>query len=185
MNKAKIIKKIVRLAPLVTMVAFSCSPLAYAQLSNSSATQVNINQAPSSNGSPFGGFSLVKCDGPDISGVGANTQLTVTIGGQQRTGTPNQLMSSGYTACDFQGLMTQVQFLINVMIVLGVVAAICIAVYAGFLYMTGTQENIKKAKGIFPKLAWGFIIMLTAWFIVYQILVWLTGSAGFLSGSGS
>jgi hypothetical protein len=82
----------------------------------------------------------------------------------------------GYVPCDFKGAMIQVQRLIDIAMVLGVLAAIGLFIYAGFLYMTGSQGNIDHAKSIFPKVLWGFIIMLTAWFIVYQILSWLTGS---------
>lgn len=119
---------------------------------------VNLNQTTESPTSPFGAFKLVQCDGP----AGANINN-----------------DPKYVPCDFRGLMIQIQFLINAAIVIGVLAAMIGFAYAGFLYITGTQENIKKAKSIFPKIFWGFIIMLTAWFIVFQILKWLTpaGSA--------
>lgn len=107
------------------------------------------------------GFKLVVCDGPE--GLRPPGDLS-------------------YRACDFRGLMIQAQYLINVMIVLGVVAAILGFAWGGYLYITGTQGNIKKAKEIFPKLGIGFILMLTAWFIVYQILSWLTGNSSYLSG---
>jgi len=92
-----------------------------------------------------------------------------------------------YQPCNFQGLMIEIQYLLNVMTIAGVLAAIGGFAYAGYLYVTGTQENIKKARGMFPKIAIGFILILTAWFIVYQILAWLTGSAGAaaLLGNGS
>jgi hypothetical protein len=65
------------------------------------------------------------------------------------------------------------------MIVIGVIAAFGSFCYIGYLYITGTQENIKKAKSIFPKIFFGFIIMLSAWFIVYQILTWLGSYNGY------
>jgi hypothetical protein len=80
--------------------------------------------------------------------------------------------------------MIEAQYLINVMIILGTLGALIGFAYAGYLYITGTQPNLAKAKGIFPKVFWGFILMLTAWFIVYQILSWLTGNAAtYLGGS--
>ena len=79
----------------------------------------------------------------------------------------------------------QAQKLLNVMMVAGVLAALGGFAYAGFLYVKGTQEDLSRARKIFPKLALGFILMLTAWFIVYQILAWLTGSAGATAFLGS
>ncbi|MDE2037961.1 MAG: hypothetical protein KGI69_01915 [Patescibacteria group bacterium] len=147
---------------------------ALAQSSTVGSGQVQINQAPT-NG-PFGAFQIVQCDGPTLPGDASSLAYLASFKAQ--TG-------RDYVPCDFKGFMGQVQFLMNVMIVLGVLAGIGVSAYAGYLYITGTEKNISKAKEIFPKLAWGFILMLTAWFIVYQILVWLTGSGGYLAGGGS
>lgn len=140
--------------------------------------QVNLNQqpAPSANNSPFGGFKLVQCDGPDLSGL--KNSITIDFNGQSVITTPGQ-NPPGYRPCDFGGLMVQAQFIINVMLVVGVVAALGGFAYAGYLYITGSQSNLKKAHSIFPKVFWGFVIMLTGWFLVHQILIWLTpaGSA--------
>ncbi|MDE1975078.1 MAG: hypothetical protein KGI49_01010 [Patescibacteria group bacterium] len=141
----------------ILIVAVSVLSANTASAQNSSASQVQLNDSS---------FHLVQCDGPELP-----------------AGDPYLTSHPGYKPCNFKGIMDQIQFLINVMIILSVVAAIGGAAYAGFLYISGSQDNIKKAKSIFPKLAWGFILMLTAWFIVYQILSWLTGSAGFLSGA--
>ena len=92
-----------------------------------------------------------------------------------------------FIACDFNGLMIEIQYLLNVMTIAGVLAAIIGFAIAGGLYVTGVQKNIERAKSMFPKIAIGFILILSAWFIVYQILSWLTGSAGAaaLLGNGS
>jgi hypothetical protein len=82
------------------------------------------------------------------------------------------------TPCDFNGLISQAQFLINAMIMLGVLAAIISLSYGGYLYITGEEGKIKHAKEIFRKTIWGFIMMLTAWFIVFQLLDWLAGNGG-------
>ena len=58
-------------------------------------------------------------------------------------------------------------------------AAILLFTYAGYLFLTGKEGDRKKAYDVFPKVFWGFIIMLTAWFVVYQILNWLTGNSIF------
>lgn len=103
-------------------------------------------------------FKLSVCDGPTWVGTDPKPE--------------------GYVACDFNGLMSQAQFLINAMIILGVLAAIVSFSYAGLLYMSGEQGKISHAKDIFKKTGIGLIMMLTAWFIVYQLLDWLAaGSA--------
>lgn len=110
-------------------------------------------------------FSLVVCDGPPLPERVLNEM-------------PAEKKAS-YRPCDFNAAMMEVQHLINIAIVLGVLAAIFGFSYVGYLYITGVPSNITKARDIFKKLAIGFIIMLTAWFIVYQLLNWLTGDSGF------
>lgn len=105
-------------------------------------------------------FRLVICDGPPLP-----------------TNYPNK--PDKYIPCDFQGLMLQLQHLINIAIIFGVLIAIIGFTYAGYLYVTGIPKNIDQAHKIFPAVMWGFIIMLSAWFVIYQILEWLTGSRGF------
>ena len=102
------------------------------------------------------GFKFTVCDGP--------------------AGAPNVQIP-----CDFTGLMLQVQRLIDIAIVLGVFVAIIGFCYAGYLYISGTPDNISKAHTIFLKVFEGLLIMLAAWFIVYQILSWLTGNSGFMT----
>jgi hypothetical protein len=83
-----------------------------------------------------------------------------------------------FTPCNFQGLMLQVRHLITIMLTAGVFVAILGFSYAGYLYMTGVPGKITQAHGIFKQVGVGFIIMLSAWFIVYQVLSWLTGNPG-------
>ncbi len=116
-------------------------------------------------------FKIVVCDGPDLSGVAtsspAKAALYKSAGKTEAT----------YIPCNFNGMMIQVQHLINIMMVLGVFAAIILFTYAGYLLMTGKEGDRKKAKDIFPKILTGFIIMLVAWVVVYEILNWLTVSS--------
>jgi hypothetical protein len=105
-------------------------------------------------------FKLSICDGPTL---------------------PNPLPAgmtkpAKYVPCDFNGLITQTQFLINAMIMLGVLAAVVSFSYAGYLYITGVEKNISDAKEIFKKTIIGLIMMLGAWFIVFQLLDWLANS---------
>jgi len=105
------------------------------------------------------GYKLAVCDGPALpSGVEADPD---------------------YVVCNFQTLIGLVQHLITAMITVGVFVAIAGFMWMGYLFISGTQENRKKAYSIFPKIFWGFIIMLSAWFIVYQLLSWLGSNEGF------
>jgi hypothetical protein len=161
--------------------SFALAPYAVSA-ATATAPAVDLNQAPSSATSPFGAFKLVQCDGPDLSGL--KTPITVTVNGKSEQTTAGS-NPDNYVPCNFAGLMMQIQFLLNVMLVVGVLAAIVGFAYAGYLYVTGTQENLKKARSMFPKILIGFILILTAWFIVYQILAWLTPNAASYLGTGS
>jgi len=101
-------------------------------------------------------FRLLICDGPVLpAGV-----------------TPPK---ANYVPCDFKGLMMQIQHFINIAMVGGVIIAILGMTYAGILYISGNPAKIKEAHDIFPSILIGFIVMLSAWFIVYQVINWLTG----------
>ncbi len=112
------------------------------------------------------GFRLVVCDGP---------RLPPNV-------TPPK---ANYVACDFNGVMLQIQHLINISMVLGVLGAVVGFSIAGAFYITGQQDKIKRAKEIFQKVLVGFIIMLSAWFIVFQLLSWLTDNQAFKTLLGS
>lgn len=153
-----------------------------AQAQTNAARQVpdvNLTQAPTGS-SPWGGFKLSVCDGPDLSGL--TQPIVITFNGQKMSTTVGE-NPTGYVPCNFQGLMIQAQFLINVMLVLGVLAALIGFAYAGFLYIgSPIADKKKKATEMLPKIFWGFVIMLTGWFIVRQILFWLTGGSTYLPG---
>lgn len=118
-------------------------------------------------------FKLVTCDGPN-NPTASNPQIPVFDDNGKQTGT------RPYVVCDFGAAMKEVQHLINIMMVLGVVAALVGFSYAGYTYIVHGSEPTARseASGIFKKVAIGFIIMLTAWFIVYQVLSWLECGAG-------
>jgi len=118
---------------------------------NVAPTSVDINKST---------FKLLICDGPPLP---SNVSLP----------------KPDYVPCDFKGLMAQTQHFINIAMVLGVLSALVLFTWAGALYVSGQPKNIDQAKAIFPAVVKGFIIMLLAWFIVYQILEWLTGSKSF------
>jgi len=158
--------------------------IAQAQTNSSPVPQVNLNQTTTGS-SPFGGFKLSVCDGPDLKGL--KQSIVITFNGEriQTTVGQNPVDSRGnkYIPCNFEGMMIQMQFLINVMLVVGVLAALIGFVYAGFLYISSPIADKKKeASKMLPKIFWGFVIMLTGWFIVRQILFWLTGTTTYLPG---
>lgn len=120
-------------------------------------------------------FKLVVCDGPENLGrVDEKGSVNLKLKPDGKSYMYD--VKEGYIPCNFKGAMMQVQHLINVMTIVGVFAAIAMFCWAGGLYITGKPANITKAHAIFPKVFGGFIIMLSAWFIVYQVLSWLTAT---------
>lgn len=98
-------------------------------------------------------FRLVICDGPELP----------------KSMSPRP----GYIPCNFEGFMLQVQHLINIMISGGILLSVALFTWAGYLYITGIPGKISQAKEIFKKVFIGLLVMLSAWFIIYQILAWL------------
>lgn len=117
-------------------------------------------------------FKIVTCDGPH-NPKGDPAVPTYDASGKQSGTRP-------YVVCDFGAAMQEIQHLINIMIIVGVVAAIGGFCYAGYLYVVhGSESGARsEASGVFKKVFIGFIIMLTAWFVVYQILAWLQCGPG-------
>lgn len=125
-------------------------------------------------------FKIVICDGPaGLNDIKNHTVVDPNNPGKTLTVPTGWKHNDNFIPCDFNGAMIQIQHLINLAMVLGVFAAIVLFTYAGFLMITGKESDMKKAKDIFPKVGIGFIVMLTAWFIVFQIVSWLTGAGIF------
>jgi hypothetical protein len=133
--------------------------------------QNNLN-TPSNTNPNSSGFSLVACDGPTLPANPPELRQRANAEMQAR-------YHRNYIPCDFNGVVLQAQKLIDIAIILGVILAIFGFTYAGWLYVTGVEKNISKAKSIFPKIVGGFIIMLSAWFIVYQLLSWIAPCSGY------
>jgi hypothetical protein len=98
----------------------------------------------------YSGF--VKCDGVVKKGV---------VGEEARN-----------VPCDFNALMDTVIKAINWLFIITIPIATVLFAYGGLLYMTGKSGNIETAKKIFSSAAIGFIIMITAWFVVRTIVNW-------------
>ncbi|MES2314893.1 MAG: pilin [Patescibacteria group bacterium] len=130
-------------------------------------------------------FRIVACDGPELP-ANLDTKTREILSPSGETAFMKKFgHAQPYVPCNFNGMMIQVQHLINIAMVLGVLAAIVLFTYAGYLLMTGKDSDRSHAKDIFPKIFIGLIIMLSAWFIVYQILNWLTGNGAFTKLLGS
>jgi len=133
-------------------------------------------------------FKLVYCDGPAQLNTASGHQIPNPSWkdgdspSNQYITDPSWKADPNFVTCDFNGLMLQVQHLITVMIILGIVLAVGGFAYAGGLYITGEKGKIEHAKSIFRKVFVGLIIMLSAWFIVYQIISWLSGTGSAASG---
>jgi len=148
---------------LITALLVTVGPLTAFAADVSALSQAKTTVNPNDRG-----FRLVICDGPE--------QLNQMQNGLINTNVQND---PNFIPCDFNGIMLEVRHLIDIAMVAAVLAAIIGFTYAGILYMTGNEDKIKQAKRIFPKIFWGFIIILTAWFIVYQILTWITSNPNF------
>lgn len=81
--------------------------------------------------------------------------------------------------CDFADFIDTINRVINWIISIAGVIFTISAIYGGFLYMTSGDNsgNKEKAKNILSSTIIGFIIILTAWLIVYTILVNLTSDS--------
>ncbi len=90
--------------------------------------------------------------------------------------TPEEISAGNVKQCDFNTLIEGIQYLINWMFAIAIPIAIGIFAYAGVLFMSATEGNIKKAKEMLPKVVWGIAIMSGAWIIVHTILSLLTES---------
>jgi hypothetical protein len=139
----------------------------------SSSTSATVNtdaklQEYSNINSPS--FRLLICDGPEqLIHYDPKTNKFVN----------KDYINPDFVPCNFRGLMMQLQHLINIAFVLAVIASIIGLVRVGYLYISGDPGKIKKAHDIFPSILKGFVIALCAWFIIYQILVWLTGTSSY------
>jgi hypothetical protein len=74
--------------------------------------------------------------------------------------------------CDLAALMDTIIKVVNFLFYISIPIAIALFAYAGLLYMTGREKHITAARGIFTSVAIGFIIMITAWFVVRQVVAW-------------
>jgi hypothetical protein len=85
------------------------------------------------------------------------------------------------SSCQLCHLVALGQDLISLAIFVSVIIATIVVVWAGFLYLTagGDPGKISTAHGLFGKVVIGFLIVLTAWFVVDTLMkALLPGKAG-------
>ncbi len=70
--------------------------------------------------------------------------------------------------CGFNDIIATITKIINWLIIFAVSITVLIMAYVGWMFMTAgdSQDKVKRAKGMFWNVIWGFVIMLSAWFIV-------------------
>jgi len=88
-------------------------------------------------------------------------------------GVPNPEEPQRNVRCDFNALMDTVIKTINWAFVISIPVVTALFAYAGLLYMTGRPNYRTKANTIFTSVGIGFIIVITAWFIVHTVVDWL------------
>ncbi len=74
--------------------------------------------------------------------------------------------------CGYQDLVQLGKNILDFIVVLSIPIAAIGFSYAGYLYLTAGIEgegNLKKAKDIFTKIFIGFVLIISAWLIVYTI----------------
>ncbi len=167
---SSVLTSLLIVASLVTFVAPVQTMALTSPYNNmaAAATAANSTEDPNSTD-----FKLVSCDGPTFPPGPIGTKLNADWVAKNPGKT--------YTPCNFVGALQQIQHLMNIAVILGVLIAILLFSYAGYLMVsvsfTGKQDSIKQAREIFKKVAIGFIIMLVAWFVIFQILSWMTGNS--------
>jgi hypothetical protein len=82
--------------------------------------------------------------------------------------------------CNFAEFIKAIQYLINWMITISFFLVILVFAYAGILFMSGSEGNIKKAKSMFSKVVIGYIFMLGAWLLVQTIMKLMVSSQDYL-----
>lgn len=73
--------------------------------------------------------------------------------------------------CDFADFVTLIKLLINTLIVLSTFLATAVFAYSGFKLLTsqGNEGAMSDAKAMIGKVIKGYVVILSAWLIVYTI----------------
>lgn len=109
-----------------------------------------ISLAQSTGGTALDYSGLVKCDG---------------------VVDPNE--SGRNVPCNFYNLIVIINKLINWAFTLSLPVVAGMFAYAGYLHLTGVEADIKRSRTMMKNAIIGFIISLTAWFIVTTLVGWI------------
>lgn len=107
----------------------------------------------------------------------ANSSLNYTGGLVQCDGVLSKNEPNRQKICNFAALVNGVKYIINWAFALTIPVIIGLLAWAGLLHMSGKEDKIKKSYKIMQNAVVGFIIVLTAWFIVTTLLKWVLDDA--------
>ncbi len=110
----------------------------------------NLSLAQNSGGTVLDYSGLVKCDG---------------------VVNPNE--SGRQVKCNFYNLIVIVNQLINWAFTLSLPVVAGMFAYAGYLHISGSEADLKKSRAMMRNAIIGFIIALTAWFMVTTLVGWI------------
>lgn len=79
------------------------------------------------------------------------------------------VINSGEIKCDFARLLFQANYLINWFVKIMFVFLTLMVAYAGYMYILGREDSIKKAKTIMKNVVYGVFFVLAAYSIVATI----------------
>jgi hypothetical protein len=82
-------------------------------------------------------------------------------------------IQNGEVECDFNYFIKTIANLINWGFYISIPIVVVLFSWAGLLYISGVENNISRAKGIFLNAMIGFIIMLIAFTAVHTLVGWL------------
>ncbi len=100
--------------------------------------------------------------------------------------TPGEGVNSAYVhECGFADLIHLIKNLITDLVLIATLLAVVAFCYAGFLLLTsnGNKSALDKAKDILGKVVTGYVVILSAWLIIYTITNVLLSSGYTLLGT--
>lgn len=91
----------------------------------------------------------------------------------QCDGVVNPSEKSRNVKCDFYNLMKIINKAINIAFVMTIPVVTAMFAYAGFLHISGKEDDLKRSKKMLTNAIIGFIISLVAWFAVTTLVKWI------------
>ncbi len=104
-------------------------------------------------------------------GVGASLDYSGLV---KCDGVVNELVEPDRNiSCNFYNLIVIINQLINWAFTLSLPVVAGMFAYAGYLHISGSETDLKRSREIMKNAIIGFIIALTAWFIVTTLVDWI------------